>query len=166
MPSAAQLSDFGIQLNNAGRRREAFAAYEQALALEPTHGLAYNNLAVALHQHGDVDGSARAYAAALRHAPNLPITVPLNMMRVHANGARWRDWTLLEWLARRRVDNASWPWARLEARAFLVDDVPLLHAAADAEAAGVEAAVSIARWSCDADCEPPSFFGRPRLTIL
>jgi Flp pilus assembly protein TadD len=68
MPSAAapsdrasQLSDHAISLNQAGRRLEAFAVYEQALSLDPKHALAYNNFAVALQAHGDVDGAIHAY---------------------------------------------------------------------------------------------------------
>ena len=45
---AALLSDLGMALNQAGRRREAFTTYRAALELEPTHGRAYNNFAVAL----------------------------------------------------------------------------------------------------------------------
>ena len=46
------LSDYGIALNQAGQREKAFDAYESCLALNPTHGQAYNNLAVALQEHG------------------------------------------------------------------------------------------------------------------
>ena len=37
------LSDYGIALNQAGQREKAFDAYESCLALNPTHGQAYNN---------------------------------------------------------------------------------------------------------------------------
>jgi protein O-GlcNAc transferase len=164
MPSAAapsdrasQLSDHAISLNQAGRRLEAFAVYEQALSLDPKHALAYNNFAVALQAHGDVDGAIHAYEAALQTAPTaLPVAVPLNRMRCMLDGARWRDWAQLEWLASRSTNSSSdgdWPWSRLEARAFLVDSSSLLHAAASMEAAAVRAsAAASVRWACDAEC--------------
>ena len=65
------LSIHGIALNQAGQREKAFDAYESCLALNPTHGQAYNNLAVALQEHGEVDRSIEVYAAALRVGGNI-----------------------------------------------------------------------------------------------
>jgi hypothetical protein len=146
-------SDYGIALNQAGQRESAFRAYEQCLTLRPSHGRAYNNLAVARQAHGDVDAALSAYAHAVRLLPATPV-LPLNAMRCMLDGARWRGWALLEWLARRDASEppSSSPWARLEARAFLVDSAARLHTAAAAEAAAVEAAAA-AEWACDAGCE-------------
>ena len=54
----------------------------------PTHGRAFNNLAVARQAHGDVDGALVAYAAATRLLPDVP-TLPLNALRCMLDGARW-----------------------------------------------------------------------------
>ena len=150
---AARLSDEGVMMKQAGRRLEAFARYRAALELEPTYVNAYNNLAVALQQFGDVGGACRAYAHALRIEPSaLPEAVPLNFMRAMLDGARWAHVPLLEWRARQppRPGSPS-PWSRLEARAFLVDKVSLLHASASMEADAV-AHTSGQRWpTCGRD---------------
>ena len=123
-------SDLGLTLNQMGRRQEAFAAYRSSIALNPVHVNAYNNLAVAQQAHGDVDAALMAYAVAVKLRPEMPV-LRLNAFRMQLEGARWRSWPLLGWLAHREVSaNATWPWARLEARAFLVDSAARLHAAA------------------------------------
>ena len=160
-------SDLGIALNQAGRRQEAFDAYETCLAINPNHGHAYNNLAVARQAHGNVDAALVAYTQAIRLMPGLPV-LPLNALRCKLDGARWRAWPQLERLSQHEAapdaasaidGTAAWPWSRLEARAFLVDSATLLHAAAAAEASAVEAAAR-ARWSgCHSACihrEAPS----------
>ncbi len=141
--SAPLLSDLGIAFNQLSRRPEAFDAYARAISSDPTWTRAYNNLAVALQSHGDLDGARRAYRAALHLAPNGPSAVPLNLMRCALDGAHWSEWHLFRWLASRpppRDRAAPWPWSRLEARAFFVESPALLHAAADDEAAAVSAA--------------------------
>ena len=145
------LSDYGVALNQIGRRREAVATYHAATSLEPRHANAHNNLAVAMQALGDFDGSIRAYASAAQHSPSgSPAVILCNMLRCMLDGARWRDFPLLEALARASPSGASADvaWARLEARAFLVDSVSLLHAAAAAEAAAVAASARLA-WRCD-----------------
>ncbi|HEY2745450.1 MAG TPA: tetratricopeptide repeat protein, partial [Polyangia bacterium] len=48
------------------RPRAALEQYRRALALDPEHGLAQLNLGTLLRERGDLDGAARAFAAAVR----------------------------------------------------------------------------------------------------
>ena len=152
---AALWSDYGIALNQAGRRPEAISAYGSALALAPSHGRAYNNLAVALQAYGSVGDAHRAYVAAARLLAAERPEVPLNMLRNALDGASWRDWQLMEWAAASpaaqaagsQMRPASLALARLEARVFLVGDRRLIHEAAAAEVAALETA-ALRNWSC------------------
>ena len=173
MPGSAALwSDRGISLNQAGRRSEAFAAYEAALRLDPTHTNAYNNLAVARHAEGDADGAARAYHSAARLMVRPRAVVLLNLLRCTLDAARWQHWPLLEWFATRSHEDTArlagsseWPWARLEARAFLTGIPALLHAAAALEASAVLAAAA-QPWRCGGGCPRDAVASsRPRDSI-
>ena len=162
LPDSPSLwSDLGVSLNQAGRRKEAVASYETALKLAPTHTNSYNNLAVALQADGDADGASSAYRhAAQLMTPPSPV-VQLNLLRSTLEAARWQHWPLLEWLAARDTNGSEaglaefgrgeWPWARLEARAFLTGVPARLHGAARREARAVTEAAA-RPWPCDRDC--------------
>jgi hypothetical protein len=55
----------------AGRLVEAEASYRRAIALQPGHARAYNNLGGVLHMRGDLDGALAAYRRALDLEPDL-----------------------------------------------------------------------------------------------
>ncbi|KUF99032.1 Coiled-coil domain-containing protein 19 [Phytophthora nicotianae] len=58
--SAAFYFDYGVTLDNLGKAHAA-DAYNEALAIEPTHGEARINIAALHHQHGDVNESIPHY---------------------------------------------------------------------------------------------------------
>ncbi|ETP40550.1 hypothetical protein F442_12148, partial [Phytophthora nicotianae P10297] len=59
--SAAFYFDYGVTLDNLGKILDAADAYNEALAIEPTHGEARINIAALHHQHGDVNESIPHY---------------------------------------------------------------------------------------------------------
>lgn len=62
----------GVELQQAGRLREAADAYEEALSIDPRLELARSNLAMALYQLGEID-------QAISHLKALLETHPLNV---------------------------------------------------------------------------------------
>lgn len=60
---------FGIEVARAGLWREAVFRFERAVEIDPTYAAAYNNLAVAYEQAGEIDKARRAYEKALELAP-------------------------------------------------------------------------------------------------
>jgi Flp pilus assembly protein TadD len=60
---------FGIEVARAGLWREAVFRFERAIEIDPTYAAAYNNLAVAYEQAGELDKARRAYEKALELAP-------------------------------------------------------------------------------------------------
>ena len=58
-------ANLGALWQRLERPRAALASYGRALAIDPTHGLAQFNLGTLLRERGDLDGAARAFAAAV-----------------------------------------------------------------------------------------------------
>lgn len=58
-------ANLGALWQRLDRPRAALEQYRQALAIDPTHALAHFNLGTLLRARGDLDGAARAFAAAM-----------------------------------------------------------------------------------------------------
>lgn len=75
IPAAAQRGDakeqveFGIQVAQRGLWREAIYRWERATQLDPTYAAAFNNLAVAYEQAGELDKARGAYEKAVALDP-------------------------------------------------------------------------------------------------
>jgi tetratricopeptide (TPR) repeat protein len=77
----------------SGRYREALAAYEQAVRLNPRHGLTLAGLAATRMQTGDAAGAVDAYRRAVASAPT-NLTFQIALARAYAaagDDARARD---------------------------------------------------------------------------
>ena len=61
--------EFGIEVAQRGLWREAIYRWERAVEIDPTYAAAYNNLAIAYEQDGDLDRARAAYERALALAP-------------------------------------------------------------------------------------------------
>lgn len=61
--------EFGILAAQRGLWREARYRFERAIAIDPTYAFAYNNLAVACEQEGQIEQARDAYKKALALAP-------------------------------------------------------------------------------------------------
>lgn len=61
---------FGIDVAQFNLWREAIARFERAAELDPTYAAAWNNLAIAYEQKGDLPEARRAYERALKLAPD------------------------------------------------------------------------------------------------
>jgi Flp pilus assembly protein TadD len=57
---------FGIEVAQHRLWREAIAKFERAAELDPQYPAAWNNLAIAYEQHGDLEKAMRAYETALK----------------------------------------------------------------------------------------------------
>jgi tetratricopeptide (TPR) repeat protein len=66
--------DLGVTRQGEGRLAEAIAHYRQALAVDPGHVQAAQNLAAALHQKGEHAAALAAYREALRLEPGNAMT--------------------------------------------------------------------------------------------
>jgi tetratricopeptide (TPR) repeat protein len=75
--SAAAWRSYGPALDNAGRHKEALAAYDQALALDPGNAHVHNNRGVALRNMGRLEEALAAFDQAL--------ALDLDTFRVHNN---------------------------------------------------------------------------------
>ena len=61
--------EFGIEVAQRGLWREAIYRWERAVEIDPTYAAAYNNLAIAYEQDGDLDRARAAYERALALEP-------------------------------------------------------------------------------------------------
>ena len=66
---AKEQVEFGIQVAQRGLWREAIYRWERASQLDPTYAAAFNNLAVAYEQTGEIDKARGAYEKAIALEP-------------------------------------------------------------------------------------------------
>ena len=62
--------EFGVQVAQRGLWREAMYRWERATQIDPTYAAAFNNLAVAYEQEGQLDKARAAYEKAIALEPN------------------------------------------------------------------------------------------------
>ncbi|MEZ5286300.1 MAG: tetratricopeptide repeat protein [Vicinamibacterales bacterium] len=62
--------EFGVQVAQRGLWREAIYRWERATQIDPTYAPAFNNLAVAYEQEGELDKARAAYEKAMALEPN------------------------------------------------------------------------------------------------
>lgn len=62
--------EFGISVAQKGLWREAIYRWVRATELDPTYAQAFNNLAVAYEQEGELDKARQSYERALSLEPN------------------------------------------------------------------------------------------------
>jgi Flp pilus assembly protein TadD len=62
--------EFGIGVAQRGLWKEAIYRWERATQLDPTYAPAFNNLAIAYEQEGDLDKARNAYEMAIKLEPN------------------------------------------------------------------------------------------------
>ena len=67
---AKEQVDFGIKVAQRGLWKEATYRWERAVEIDPTYPAAWNNLAVAYEQQGQLDQARKAYEKALELDPN------------------------------------------------------------------------------------------------
>jgi Tfp pilus assembly protein PilF len=67
---AKEQVEFGVQVAQRGLWREAIYRWERATQLDPSYAAAFNNLAVAYEQDGQLDKARAAYEKALALEPN------------------------------------------------------------------------------------------------
>lgn len=65
--------EFGIAVAQRGLWREAIYRWQRATEIDPTYAQAFNNLAIAHEQQGDLVKAREAYEKALRLDPNNPL---------------------------------------------------------------------------------------------
>jgi Tfp pilus assembly protein PilF len=68
--AAKEQVEFGVQVAQRGLWREAIYRWERATQLDPTYAAAFNNLAVAYEQDGQLDKARAAYEKAMSLEPN------------------------------------------------------------------------------------------------
>jgi Tfp pilus assembly protein PilF len=68
--AAKEQVEFGVQVAQRGLWREAIYRWERATQLDPSYAAAFNNLAVAYEQEGQLDKARAAYEKALALEPN------------------------------------------------------------------------------------------------
>ena len=68
--AAKEQVEFGVQVAQRGLWREAIYRWERATQLDPTYAAAFNNLAVAYEQEGQLDKARAAYEKAIALEPN------------------------------------------------------------------------------------------------
>jgi len=68
--AAKEQVEFGVQVAQRGLWREAIYRWERATQLDPTYAAAFNNLAVAYEQDGQLDKARSAYEKAMSLEPN------------------------------------------------------------------------------------------------
>jgi Tfp pilus assembly protein PilF len=61
---------FGIEVAQHRLWREAIAQFEKAADIDPTYAPAFNNLAIAYEQQGELSKARRAYEAAMKLDPD------------------------------------------------------------------------------------------------
>jgi len=70
---AKEQVEFGVQVAQRGLWREAMYRWERATQIDPTYAAAFNNLAVAYEQEGQLDKARAAYEKAVALEPNNPL---------------------------------------------------------------------------------------------
>jgi Tfp pilus assembly protein PilF len=68
--AAKEQVEFGVQVAQRGLWREAIYRWERATQLDPSYAAAFNNLAVAYEQDGQLDKARASYEKALALEPN------------------------------------------------------------------------------------------------
>jgi Flp pilus assembly protein TadD len=66
---AKEQVEFGIQVAQRGLWKEAIYRWERATQLDPTYAAAFNNLAIAYEQAGEIDKARGAYEKAVALDP-------------------------------------------------------------------------------------------------
>lgn len=61
--------EFGVQVAERGLWREAIFRWERAAQLDPTYAAAFNNLAVAYEQEGELEKARQSYERAIELDP-------------------------------------------------------------------------------------------------
>jgi Tfp pilus assembly protein PilF len=61
---------FGISVAQYNLWREAISRFERAADIDPTYAAAFNNLAIAYEQQGDLTRAGKAYEQALKLEPD------------------------------------------------------------------------------------------------
>ena len=62
--------EFGISVAQRGLWREAIFRWQRATEIDPTYAQAFNNLAIAHEQEGQLDKARAAYEKAMKLEPN------------------------------------------------------------------------------------------------
>ena len=62
--------EFGISVAQRGLWREAIYRWQRATEIDPTYAQAFNNLAIAYEQEGQLDKAREAYEKAMKLEPN------------------------------------------------------------------------------------------------
>ena len=62
--------EFGIAVSQRGLWKEAIYRWERASQIDPTYAPAFNNLAIAYEQEGELDKARDAYEKAIKLEPN------------------------------------------------------------------------------------------------
>jgi Tfp pilus assembly protein PilF len=62
--------EFGIRVAQRSLWKEAILRWERASQIDPTYAPAYNNLAIAYEQEGDLDKARDAYEKAIKLEPD------------------------------------------------------------------------------------------------
>jgi Tfp pilus assembly protein PilF len=62
--------EFGIRVSQRGLWKEAIFWWQRATQMDPTYAQAFNNLAIAYEQEGELDKARDAYEKALKLEPN------------------------------------------------------------------------------------------------
>jgi Flp pilus assembly protein TadD len=65
--------EFGIAVAQRGLWREAIYRWQRATEIDPSYAQAFNNLAIAHEQEGELDKARAAYEKALKLEPNNPL---------------------------------------------------------------------------------------------
>ena len=65
--------EFGISVAQRGLWREAIYRWQRATEIDPSYAQAFNNLAIAHEQEGDLDKARAAYEKAVKLEPNNPL---------------------------------------------------------------------------------------------
>lgn len=70
---AKEQVEFGIQVAQRGLWREAIYRWERATQLDPSYAAAFNNLAIAYEQTGELEKARGAYERAISLEPGNPL---------------------------------------------------------------------------------------------